>query len=86
MIQTRAPLTLKEKLYAYMQLTRFDKPVGIELLLWPTLWGVMLAAMGQAQQQGATAGLLSLKVFVLFALGAVFMRAAVRLMILPIVK
>ena len=76
MIQTRAPLTLKEKLYAYMQLTRFDKPVGIELLLWPTLWGVMLAAMGQAQQKGMTAGLPSLKVFVLFVLGAVFMRAA----------
>ena len=76
MIQTRAPLTLKEKLYAYMQLTRFDKPVGIELLLWPTLWGVMLAAMGQAQQQKMTAGLPSLKVFVLFVLGAVFMRAA----------
>nr|WP_317199071.1 4-hydroxybenzoate octaprenyltransferase [uncultured Psychrobacter sp.] len=70
-------LTLKDKLYAYMQLTRFDKPVGIELLLWPTLWGVMLAAMGQAQQvDGATAGLPSLKVFVLFALGAILMRAA----------
>ena len=76
MIQTRSPLTPTEKLYAYMQLTRFDKPVGIELLLWPTLWGVMLAAMGQAQQQGVTAGLPTLKIFVIFALGAVFMRAA----------
>lgn len=69
-------LTVKEKLYAYAQLTRFDKPVGIELLLWPTLWGVLLAAMGQAQQQGITAGLPSIKTFVLFALGAVLMRAA----------
>ncbi len=69
-------MTVKEKLYAYMQLTRFDKPVGIELLLWPTLWGVMLASMGQAQQQGAVAGLPSLKVFVIFALGAILMRAA----------
>ena len=69
-------MTFNDKLQAYLQLTRFDKPVGIELLLWPTLWGVMLAAMGQAQQQGATAGLPSLKVFVLFALGAIFMRAA----------
>ncbi|HCN16627.1 MAG TPA: 4-hydroxybenzoate octaprenyltransferase [Psychrobacter sp.] len=66
----------KEKIYAYLQLTRFDKPVGIELLLWPTLWGVLLAAMGQAQQQGVTAGLPSLKIFVIFALGATFMRAA----------
>ena len=51
MTQTSSSMTLKDKLYAYMQLTRFDKPVGIELLLWPTLWGVMLAAMGQAQQE-----------------------------------
>ncbi|MGP5372373.1 4-hydroxybenzoate octaprenyltransferase [Psychrobacter alimentarius] len=69
-------MTLIDKLYAYMQLTRFDKPVGIELLLWPTLWGVMLAAMGKAQQQAMPAGLPTLKIFVLFALGAVFMRAA----------
>ena len=76
MTNTHSALSFKEKLYAYMQLTRFDKPVGIELLLWPTLWGVMLAAMGQAQQNGATAGLPSLKMFLLFALGAIFMRAA----------
>ena len=76
MMNQRASLTLKDKFYAYMQLTRFDKPVGIELLLWPTLWGVMLAAMGQAQQQGAAAGLPSLQIFVIFALGAILMRAA----------
>ena len=69
-------MTFNDKLQAYMQLTRFDKPVGIELLLWPTLWGVMLAAMGQAQQQGASAGLPSLKILLIFALGAIFMRAA----------
>ncbi len=69
-------MTVKDKLYAYMQLTRFDKPVGIELLLWPTLWGVLLAAMGQAQQQGATAGLPPLKIFIIFVLGAILMRAA----------
>ena len=69
-------MTFNDKLQAYLQLTRFDKPVGIELLLWPTLWGVMLAAMGQAQQQGSSAGLPSLKMLVIFALGAIFMRAA----------
>ncbi|MGP4970298.1 4-hydroxybenzoate octaprenyltransferase [Psychrobacter aquimaris] len=69
-------MTFNDKLHAYLQLTRFDKPVGIELLLWPTLWGVMLAAMGQAQQQGASAGLPSLRMLVIFALGAIFMRAA----------
>ena len=80
MISNRVSMTFKDKLHAYIQLTRFDKPVGIELLLWPTLWGVLLAAMGQAQQQGAnigvTAGLPSLKIFVIFALGAILMRAA----------
>ncbi|SJN16836.1 4-hydroxybenzoate polyprenyltransferase [Psychrobacter sp. JB385] len=76
MIQDSSSMTLTDKLYAYMQLTRFDKPVGIELLLWPTLWGVMLAAMGKAQQQAMPAGLPTLKIFILFALGAVFMRAA----------
>ncbi|WP_299067844.1 4-hydroxybenzoate octaprenyltransferase [uncultured Psychrobacter sp.] len=76
MSSTPLELSLKDKLHAYMQLTRFDKPVGIELLLWPTLWGVMLAAMGQAQKQGMVAGLPSLKVFIIFALGAILMRAA----------
>lgn len=69
-------LTLKDKFFAYVQLTRFDKPVGIELLLWPTLWGVMLAAMSQAQSQGEAAALPSAKIFVIFALGAILMRAA----------
>ena len=65
-------MTFNDKLQAYLQLTRFDKPVGIELLLWPTLWGVMLAAMGQAQQRGSSAALPSLKMLVIFALGAIF--------------
>ncbi len=76
MVSYPQTLSFKDKLYAYMQLTRFDKPVGIELLLWPTLWGVLLAAMSQAQQQGVTAGLPSLKIFIIFALGAILMRAA----------
>ncbi|WP_230655846.1 4-hydroxybenzoate octaprenyltransferase [Psychrobacter sp. I-STPA10] len=76
MIADRQSISLKDKLFAFIQLTRFDKPVGIELLLWPTLWGVMLAAMGQAQATGEIAGLPSLKVFVIFAIGATLMRAA----------
>jgi 4-hydroxybenzoate polyprenyltransferase len=30
----------------YLALTRLDKPVGIGLLLWPTLWALWLAAEG----------------------------------------
>ena len=76
LIDSHAMMTLNQKFHAYMQLTRFDKPVGIELLLWPTLWGVMLAAMSAAQQRGERAGLPSLKILVIFALGAILMRAA----------
>lgn len=71
---TPPPITFKQKLHAYLQLTRFDKPVGIELLLWPTLWGVFLASFGTGDaQQGA---LPSLKIVLIFALGAILMRAA----------
>lgn len=67
-------MTFKDKFHAYMQLTRFDKPVGIELLLWPTLWGVFLASFGTGTAvQGA---LPSAKILVIFALGAILMRAA----------
>lgn len=56
----------RDRLWAYIQLTRFDRPVGIELLLWPTLWAVWLAGQGQPAWQ----------VVLIFSLGAVFMRAA----------
>jgi len=38
--------TLKNKIKAYIRLTRFDKPTGLFLLLWPTLWALWLAAHG----------------------------------------
>ena len=34
------------RLREYARLTRFDKPAGTLLLLWPTLWGLWLAAEG----------------------------------------
>jgi len=37
---------LFEKLDAYERLTRLDKPIGILLLLWPTLWAVWIGAAG----------------------------------------
>ncbi|MGD9888275.1 MAG: 4-hydroxybenzoate octaprenyltransferase [Halothiobacillaceae bacterium] len=33
-----------QRLKLYAQLTRLDKPVGTLLLLWPTLWALLLAA------------------------------------------
>ena len=39
-------MTLIERLDIYEKLTRLDKPIGILLLLWPTLWGLWLASAG----------------------------------------
>lgn len=50
----------------YWQLTRMNRPIGWLLLLWPTLWGLWLAAEG----------LPDLDVLVIFVLGVVSMRAA----------
>lgn len=35
-----------ENINYYLQLIRFDKPIGSLLLLWPTLWGLWIAAEG----------------------------------------
>ena len=39
-------LTVSERLRAYARLVRIDRPIGIFLLLWPTLWALWLAAEG----------------------------------------
>ncbi len=52
--------------FDYIQLMRLDTPIGFLLLLWPTLWSLWLAA----------GGLPSLKNFVIFTLGCLFMRSA----------
>jgi len=50
----------------YVRLMRLDKPIGIWLLLWPTLWALWLAGEGTPDQ-----GL-----FVVFVLGVIVMRSA----------
>ncbi len=50
----------------YGKLMRVDKPIGIWLLLWPTLWALWLAGEG-APDQG---------LFVVFVLGVFVMRSA----------
>ncbi len=59
-------MTLKERLSAYARLIRLDKPIGILLLLWPTLWGLWLAADG----------LPDLMILAIFVLGTILMRSA----------
>jgi 4-hydroxybenzoate polyprenyltransferase len=38
---------LRERLDLYERLMRLDKPIGILLLLWPTLWALWLSALGR---------------------------------------
>jgi 4-hydroxybenzoate polyprenyltransferase len=51
---------------AYWRLMRFDKPIGILLLLWPTWLALLLAGSGHP----------SLKNIIIFTTGVVLMRAA----------
>ncbi len=54
------------KLRDYAQLMRLHRPIGILLLLWPTLWALWIAGQGRPD----------LHVFVVFVLGVVLMRSA----------
>ena len=57
---------LADRVWAYALLMRLHRPVGIYLLLWPTLWSLWLASDGRPSQV----------VFVVFVLGVVLMRSA----------
>lgn len=57
---------LHPRTWDFLQLTRMDKPIGIYLLLWPTLWALWIAAEGVP----------SLKNLLIFVTGVVLMRAA----------
>jgi 4-hydroxybenzoate polyprenyltransferase len=55
-----------QKIKAYAALMRLDKPVGILLLLWPTLWALWLA----------NDGLPAISTLLIFCAGVVMMRSA----------
>ena len=57
---------LRAKLDDYERLMRLDKPIGILLLLWPTLWGLWLAGDGRPDAI----------VLWIFVLGTALMRSA----------
>jgi 4-hydroxybenzoate polyprenyltransferase len=40
-------MNLTERLTEYEKLMRLDKPIGILLLAWPTLWGLWLSSAGK---------------------------------------
>jgi len=59
-------MKLAERLPLYIQLTRLHRPIGILLLLWPTLWAVWIASKGHP----------AWLILVIFTLGTVLMRSA----------
>ena len=67
-IDTQPPRVVdwSARLYGYALLMRLDKPIGILLLLWPTLWGLWLAAHGVPDWKN----------ILIFMLGVLLMRSA----------
>jgi 4-hydroxybenzoate polyprenyltransferase len=64
-----APLVAKvlvEQAWHYADLMRLNRPIGIWLLLWPTLWGLWISAEGKPDQG----------IFIIFVLGVIVMRSA----------
>ncbi|MEX7656032.1 4-hydroxybenzoate octaprenyltransferase, partial [Pseudomonas aeruginosa] len=39
-------ITWRQRLEAYYYLCRFDKPIGTELVFWPMMWALWIAAEG----------------------------------------
>ncbi|MEO8315534.1 MAG: 4-hydroxybenzoate octaprenyltransferase [Pseudomonadota bacterium] len=65
----QAPLLRRLRNYAL--LTRINRPIGIGLLLWPTLWALWIAARSLPEPR-----MPSLKLLLVFIAGTVVMRSA----------
>lgn len=63
---TAHQITWRERLEAYYYLCRFDKPIGTELVFWPTMWALWIANQGMP----------SISILIPMILGTIFMRAA----------
>jgi 4-hydroxybenzoate polyprenyltransferase len=61
----RAPRALR-RAWAFVQLMRLDRPIGIWLLLWPTLWALWVAGTGHPSR----------RLLLIFIAGTVVMRSA----------
>ena len=65
-METVPHTTWPQRLQAYYYLCRFDKPIGTELVFWPTMWALWIASKG----------IPDLKILLVMTLGVIFMRAA----------
>jgi 4-hydroxybenzoate polyprenyltransferase len=61
----RAPRLLR-RAHALAQLMRLDRPIGIWLLLWPTLWALWIASVGHVPR----------RLLAIFVAGTIVMRSA----------
>ncbi|MGV8933225.1 MAG: 4-hydroxybenzoate octaprenyltransferase [Gallionellaceae bacterium] len=59
-------MNFNQRLRLYLNLTRLDRPIGILLLLWPTLWALWIASNGHPP----------LLVLLIFVAGTVLMRSS----------
>ena len=57
---------IQKKIDVYVRLTRLDKPIGILLLLWPTLWALLIAGNGRPDWV----------IVLIFMIGTILMRSA----------
>ncbi|MDM7858446.1 4-hydroxybenzoate octaprenyltransferase [Thiopseudomonas acetoxidans] len=62
----RSANAIHPRAWDFIQLMRWDRPIGIYLLLWPTLWSLWIAGQGSP----------SLNNVVIFVLGVILMRSA----------
>lgn len=63
---SQTAITWQQRLTAYYYLCRFDKPIGTELVYYPTMWALFIASQGFP----------NIKILIILTLGAIFMRAA----------
>ena len=57
------------KIQPFVQLARYDKPIGFMLLFWPCIWSLLLYSLHVGE-------LVPLSFFILFFIGSIIMRGA----------
>ncbi|CAH2246926.1 jg18641 [Pararge aegeria aegeria] len=70
-VETSLEMIWREKIVPYIQLSRWDKPIGVYLLYWPCSWSIALASLPGSVPLGT-----SIQTAALFLAGAGLMRGA----------
>ncbi len=75
---------MSDRLYQYALLMRLDRPIGILLLLWPTLWALLIA--GEGHPDGLVMFVFVTGVILMRSAGCVINDYADRIKITPVTK